>query len=284
MQWGRLDPLSSVVVCMNRKKLMAAIRALTIPCHDNGIRFTEAGRVVCIETRLSGSCYTPLIAPPLARVFRHTDFSAACPYLLVSCHVDSIYEKHWCARADPEIHGTLDNSACNAVALQAMMDNRLHVQTVVSFTGNEEYDSLGAHQTIEGLQERGLWDSLGMAIVLDLTEECYGSPFTVENLFVQTDHGATAQLKFRTKKELKRHVRGILGACPVIPDGDPDESWEYDEHRINCFSYCLPCRLLADDMHDDQGVAIEVKSLLKYADGLVMLSHAIGHAMSQPST
>ena len=61
----------------------------------------------------------------------------------------------------------------------------------------------------------------------------------------------------------------------TIKNGDEDEAWLYDKYDLNCFSLCLPCRLLGDDMHDDAGVAILRKALKKYSHALQQFTQEI---------
>ena len=267
---------------MNTQHLVETVKELTIPCRDNRSLFTETQRIDYIDKALRSSCYV-LIAnsPPLARIYKHSRFSENRPFILISCHIDSVYGRHWCESRGAELLGTLDNSACNGVLLYCMINDLLSPQIVISFTGNEEDDSIGVDQTVTYLRDNGLWDALEMVVTLDLTEEEFGHPFTLENLFVKHNHGPDSALKFDRKKDLKDYIRSIVGMCTVIMNGDPDESWQYGEYDLNAFSYCLPCRLLAGDMHDDRGVAVEIEALGKYAETLIMLTDAIGKSIER---
>jgi len=63
----------------------------------------------------------------------------------------------------------------------------------------------------------------------------------------------------------------------------PDESWEYDEYDLNCFSFCLPTRpinaLRFEDvsvwMHNDKGIVIKEESIVEYPKALLYLINGI---------
>lgn len=42
---------------------------------------------------------------------------------------------------------------------------------------------------------------------------------------------------------------------------EPDESWGYEEHKVVCFSLCIPIK---GDMHSDDGVLVRKDSLAPY--------------------
>jgi len=160
-----------------------------------------------------------------------------------------------------------------------MIQSILPEQVLVSFTGDEEYDSKGAVQTIEFLQEEELFDFLEMVIVLDITEEGYQQcHHTIENYFVEKQNQQSA-LKFNRRRKLKDYLIALVDSPVTIKNGDADEAWIYDEYDLNCFSLCLPCRLLGGDMHDDTGVAIRQKSLEGYSNALRLLTLGISKDM-----
>jgi hypothetical protein len=115
-----------------------------------------------------------------------------------------------------------------------------------------------------------------MVISLDLTEECYqSSAFTLENLFVEKANEHSL-LRFGKKKDLKKFLIEILPDTPVIKNAEADESWQYDEHDVHCFSLCLPCRCLRKgDMHNDAGVAIQKTAPAAFAEALHTLLHGL---------
>jgi len=248
---------------------------LTVPSSDDGQKFIRTDRLDLIMGILTDSDYEIFGDMLLAKVYRHQDFHANAPNMLVSCHIDSLYSENFASLKDAELQGTFDNSVCNAVLVEAMINSLLPAQVLVSFTGDEEHASKGAVQTIELLQKEGVFDSLEMVIVLDITEEGYRlCHHTIENYFVEKGNTQSI-LQFRKKRHLKQYLKTFVDSPVTIKNGDEDEAWLYDEYDLNCFSLCLPCRLLGDDMHDDAGVAILQKSLKKYSHALQQFTQGI---------
>jgi hypothetical protein len=130
---------------------------------------------------------------------------------------------------------------------------------LVSFTGDEEKDSGGVAQTLSFLEKRALFKRLELVMVLDLTEERFRTRhFTIENCFVG------------------KALKAALMASPgFVKKAAPDEAWKYREYGLDCFSFCLPCRLLGADMHARAGVAIRGDSAAGYMKAFVGLVRAI---------
>ncbi len=213
-------------------------------------------------------------------VYRHRDFQPHKPFILISSHIDSAYKNYFASDGGEEIFGTLDNSATNAILVQSMSDGAIPIQSVVAFTGDEEEDSLGAQQTIAFLKETASgWSLPEMTITLDLTEECYATKsFTIENYFVSPCSG-NHLLVFDQPTDLKDYItRKLKEEDPAFIEGaEPDESWQYRDNHLHCFSLCLPCRVLADDMHSDEGVAVRAASLDGFAATLSSLARSIAN-------
>lgn len=249
---------------------------LTVPSSDDGLSFTQPDRLARIQSALDKSDYSLFGDLPLAYLFRSQTYSPEKPAILVSAHIDSIYEAYFTRRDGEEVIGTFDNSACNAVVLHLMLTHRLPSQVLVAFTGDEEGDSRGADQTIAILQNNEpAFRNLELVITLDLTEEAFGrADFTVENYFIE-EQNEDSLLRFTRKRELKDYLMDILEHPLFVKNADQDESWQYDEHDLNCFSLCLPCKVLGEDIHDDFGVKIRAQSFFRYAEALESVTHRI---------
>lgn len=255
--------------------LSTRIIQLTIPSSDDGEEFIRTDRLDLIRKTLEHSKYECFADLPLAKIYCHRDFRADKAIVLVSCHIDSLYSKFSATLKDGELRGTFDNSACNAIAVEGMLINLFPAQVLISFTGDEENDSKGVDQTIRSLQERAVFANLEIIITLDLTEEHYQTcHFTIENYFVEQNNG-NSLLRFLKKREIKTYLAEMIDSPVFVKDAEPDESWQYDEYNLNCFSLCLPCRLLGHDMHSDIGVAISENSLDGYMNALKHLTHNI---------
>ena len=218
---------------------------------------------------------------PLAKVYGHKRLARSRSVILISCHIDSLYDSYYAEVKGAELWGTFDNSACNAILVEAMVTGLLPDQAVVSFTGDEEDESRGADQTIDYLDREGLFQNLEMVLTLDLTEEFFGrTHFSIENCFIEQT-ATKSVLRFDRKAELKHYLRSFVETDAFLRDADPDESWQYDEHDLNCFSLCLPCRVLGRDMHASQGVTIRAESPQAYLDALTRLAHGIAGDLAQ---
>jgi hypothetical protein len=265
---------------LETRMISTRIAQLTVPSYDNGCQFIRTDRLVMIKNLLAESKYHCLAEKPLAKVYCHQDFGANRPTILISCHIDSVYNAFFSSVEEKELRGTFDNSACNAIIVEMMLCEILPEQVLVSFTGDEEEDCKGVDQTIDVLDVYNIFDNLEVVIVLDLTEAKYEvADYTIENEFVEQEN-ETSLLRFRYKRQFRDYLRDILDSPIFINDEEPDESWQYDEYDLNCFSFCLPCRLLGADMHEDSGVALLQSSIEAYACALQILTQAINEDLA----
>ena len=267
--------------------LLQLICELTLPCADNGRDFNRTGRIQRIRDLLRSTPYTCLGEKPLAQVWQHPDFDPALALVLVSSHIDSHYTNYHASCDDSILLGTFDNSVTNAVILSLILENRLPQQVLVAFTGDEEDESRGADQVIDMLRNappKPIHPE--MVVVLDITEESYDShSFTFENLFRASKESHSAQLRFEKKRDLAQFLRDLLAPSDpiIIKEGEPDESWQYDEHDLNCFAFCLPCKTITGDMHDEDGVHVKESSVHQYANTLAeVLALILGHPNMKP--
>ena len=260
---------------MNLETLASRIGQFTVPNADDGEMFLETARLELIRESLAASAYHPLADLPLSKIYKHAEFRGSRPLILLSCHIDSIYKTYHTSRCGGELLGNYDNSACNALLVEAMLHNLLPPQALVAFTGDEEDEGRGADQTIGILRQENLFARVEMVIVLDLTEEHYRShSHTIENIFVRKDRSGSL-LKFASKRDLEHYLSASVASPAFVNHAAPDEAWQYHKHDLNCFSLCLPCRVLGADMHDDPGVAITEDSILAYVQTLARLTESV---------
>ena len=267
--------------------LTQLICELTLPCADNGRDFTRTDRIQRIRDLLRSTPYTCLGEKPLAQVWQHPEFDPALALVLVSSHIDSLYTKYHASCDSGILLGTFDNSVTNAVILSLILENRLPQQVLVAFTGDEEDESRGADQVIDILQNAPPNPiHPEMVVVLDITEESYDShSFTFENLFRASKEAHSAQLRFEKKRDLAQFLRDLLAPSDpiIIKEGEPDESWQYDEHDLNCLAFCLPCKTITGDMHDEKGVHVKESSVHQYANTLAeVLALILDHPNMKP--
>jgi hypothetical protein len=193
--------------------------------------------------------------------------------VVVSSHVDTVYKNFYLKEGKDVIIGTLDNSITNAVLIELILKHRLPQNLVVAFTGNEEKDSLGVDETVTYL--RSIRSSVNIAISLDITARGYRNHgYTLENYFIRKGEGRS----FRSKKQFMRYLVQILEKKKVKTihhvAADPDDTWQFDEHDLNCFSFCLPSRSIAvhnNWMHDDIGVVVKRSAIREFQAALLML-------------
>lgn len=260
--------------------------AVNVPSSDDGERFVVDDRVRTIQSLLAGSRYVERRGGGLSFIYARGDFDCGRPYVVISCHADSIYRSYFHREHGPdELIGTFDNSICVAVLIQLMLTDELPANTIVAFTGDEEAEARGADETMEALEDLCPNTCPEMVIVLDVTAECYGSSdYTAENLFFHSDGPPSPRLRFRDTEDLIHFVQRTLGRhTPVIPDAEADESWEYDEWDKNCLSLCLPTAPSPESahqsngqwMHSDSGILVRMPSLARYAEALTRLCAAV---------
>lgn len=273
------------------KHFFEILKLVNCPSMDNGEYFIDSTRVNAIKKLLLNSNYTLKKDNGLSFIYVNKQYTFK-PTILISCHIDSIYTQyHFDYFNKSEIIGTLDNSICNAMLLEMMMKDSLPPNVIISFTGNEEDESIGAKETIDYLinQQINIWNKLELVITLDVTSEGYEEQnFTIENYFIEEDYINESILRFNSKKDFKNYLKEKLYAYEKVlfvkdSMAGPDESWEYDEFDLNCISFCLPTRpkpeLKSKDidfwMHSDEGIIIKVESIVEYQKALLSLINKI---------
>ena len=271
------------------------LQEISLPCYDDGKNIIDRSRLDKIEKIATGSDYTYKVSAPLFTLFSRKPVDAFDDGIVIlSTHVDAVKEitRFYVKEIDENtIHGTLDNTATNAIALSLMLNSSLEERVLIAFTANEEKESLGATQLIEYLKPL---NKKIFVIVLDVTYEGYDSAlFTIENNFFNAEyiHETIKQvilsgnLPFRFIPEsyinLPEYIKfshlerysdgGIIEALP-------DESWNYHELGIECFSLCLPTQ---GEMHDNCGVDCKRESFAIYKDMVRDFANCIACALNK---
>jgi len=238
------------------------ITLLNVPCTDNGKKFTDNRRVKQLETIFKRSEYNLIKKASLSRIYEHKNIDRQKPIIVVSCHIDSVYTNYWnndlTNGTGACINGTLDNSACVGILAFLMYYDQLPSNVVVAFTGNEEQDGKGAKQVSRYIKKEYKDCNVKLIISLDLTNECYDKAhYTFENLTID-------------KNNITENILEILPEARIIIDAAPDDSWTYKKY-FPCFSLCLPCENIGEDMHSSLGVRIKQSSLVCFSDILQIL-------------
>lgn len=247
--------------------------------YDNGKKFTRTDRLDTICELLWNSSYRRINANGLFHLYSKVPLSELPDELIViSSHVDCQRQITKCFSKDYDddlMQGTFDNSLTNAMTVSLMLEDALAMNVVVAFTGDEEEDSTGAADVAAFF--RNLHKKIKV-IVLDVTDMGWreGCAFTIENNFWSD---TTGKVVSRLSAETGYPWRFVPSDPYEIPayiperyvigqEAEPDESWEYDEHKVECFSLCIPTK---GEMHSDDGVLVRKDSLAPYMKILSLL-------------
>ena len=239
------------------------LKAVTVDCKDNGECFTVTDRVAVIEQMLEQTDYKLIGRQPLALLYSKREVREGDRVLLISSHIDCVYNSCFCNDEGDCLRGTFDNSFGNAAVLWNMVHDRLPDNAVVAFTGDEERDSHGALQTVEALAGMGV--EVSMVLVLDVTNVGWesGTLFTLEN-----DLGIDILTGYNIISSLEQYG----GRFAFKHNAEPDESWDYADCGIPCFTLCVP---IGGELHSDAGVLLRKESALEYCNILPLLARML---------
>lgn len=242
------------------EKFFELLKAVTVDCKDDGKRFVVDDRIQVIERLFQDTPYKLVAREPLALLFAKRVPQECEKVVLISSHVDCVYSGCFCNDDDDCWRGSFDNSFGNAAVLWCMHYDNLPDNTVVAFTGDEEKNSGGAVQALLALGKIGC--NVSSAIVQDVTNVGWesGALFTIEN-----DSGFDLMQAYNLVSSLEPYS----GKFAFKHDAEPDESWEYAEYGIPCFTLCAP---VGGNLHGDEGVLLRKESALSYCDVLANLA------------
>jgi len=265
------------------------IQEISLPSYDNGSYFTDRTRLNKIEEIAAQTKYQYKVSAPLFTLFSSKPIESLGKNIVVlSTHVDAVEEITDFYINDVDIHavhGTLDNTATNAVALSLMIENTLSDHVLIAYTANEEDESLGAKQLAEFLKQCG---KKAFVIVLDVTYDGFDKAhFTIENnFFYQHEIHETVKELLTVRKVPFRFIPQDPLQLPEyikfshlerysdggIKEALADETWTYNELGIECFSLCLPIR---GEMHHNDGVDCLKERFAQYKDTVNIFSNSI---------
>lgn len=233
------------------------LRCLTIDSKDDGSHFTVTYRVEEIKKLLQASRYHLVHEGPLALIYARTTDPAQWR-VLISSHIDCVYQKCFAEEVGDFWKGTFDNSATNAAIIQLMLHDELDDHAIIAFTGDEEIHSGGAIEVMNVLHQSDA--HLDYGLVLDVTEEGWKdeAAFSIEN-----DRG----FDILTGYHIIQLLQSSEMPCTLIHDAEPDETWDYGKGIENifpplpCLSLCLPA---LGELHGEEGVLIRKSSFEPY--------------------
>lgn len=220
---------------------------LTVESKDNGEIFTQTRRLEQIKSLLQHSPYEVLYEGKLAIIYGRKDTTLSKARLLVSSHIDTVYDRCFCEESDNCWKGTFDNSATNTALVQLMLENKIGDPVLIAFTGDEEIESRGAQEVKRWFHQQTWYPQA--ILVLDVTNEGWDDAvsFTIEN-----DRG----FDLLTAYQIISSIQEAEQPCVFLHDALPDETWIYgekqspDDRSYPCLSLCLP---VGGDMHSDAG-------------------------------
>ena len=245
-------------------ELKTIVNQVTVDCKDNGRNFTVTDRIQVIGSLLENTDYQLLHKGNLCNIYGKKPVRNQS-VILISSHIDCVYDYLFCREHEDlqMLSGTFDNSLTNACVIYDMIHGRLNDNVVIAFTGDEEEDAGGVKEVVRQFRK---WNTnIALAIVLDITEEGWKEKrhFTVEN-----DLGINIMTGSRIVELLEKY-HDIYG---FVHDSEPDESYDYDEEDIPCFSLCVPSD---GDMHSENGVCVRTDSLSTYCNVLSELANGL---------
>ncbi len=255
--------------------MLEILKQINIKCEDDSKGFKDTEKIGRIDKLMRKTKFRMIHDGKLTKLYsrHHVKNLSGKSFVIVSSHIDTVYKNFYSMEGRDVVTGTLDNSITNAVLIDLLIRYDIPENVIVAFTGNEEKESLGVDETIEFLH--GIKAGAAIVASLDVTNRGYRNHgYTVENYFVKKGKGRT----FLRKKQLKNYLVEILErkkTKTIHPvSADPDDTWQFDEHNLNCFSFCIPVRNIAehgDWMHDDMGVIVKKSALKDFESGLLKL-------------
>ena len=262
--------------------LEGLLKEINVLCRDDGKQFTDTRRLEVIEKELRESEYV-LKKGNLFRLYSKKPVSEIKgKILLVSSHVDCEKDIKKCFSRNETaemLRGTYDNSITNAAILALMKEGTLPEAVIVAFTGDEEIESGGAKEVAKYRKKK---NKKFQAVVLDVTDAGWeeDADFTVENNFWNKKTGQRVcdtadELGYPwlfVPKKRKKRPDYIPKNRVYSEEAEQDESWEYDEQNVKCFSLCLP---VYGEMHSDKGVLARKQSFIHYVEMLNRVCHSL---------
>lgn len=263
------------------------LQALSVPNRDNGRVFTDPRRLERIDALVRDTKYRRINRNGLFYLYAARPLEEISTPILISSHVDCADEITECfsrEAGDGKMLGTYDNAVTNAVAVFLMREKNLPDNVIFAFTGDEEEDSGGAADLALFLKQNDA--SPAFTVVLDVTHEGWdeGAYFSVENNFwddkqeeivVRILSGLFKNWKFVPSEdyEIPAAIDEFLAPHLISQKAALcDESWEYDEWDLPCFSFCLPTK---GEMHGNDGILFRKNACEVYRTVLSVVAFAL---------
>lgn len=244
------------------------LHRLTVDCKDDGKQFIISTRIEEIKTLLQQSNYQLVSEGKLSLIYARKPKPEDWR-ILISSHIDCVYQNCFMTEDNNHWKGTFDNSATNAAIIDLMLRNELNDNAIIAFTGDEEIHSGGAIEVMNVLHKKEA--RLSHGIVLDVTEEGWDdeAAFSIEN-----DRG----FDILTGYHIIQKIQATEMPCTFVHHAEPDETWDYGKGieegfpPLPCLSLCLPAQ---GELHGEAGVLIRKTSLQPYQEILKELVNSL---------
>ena len=243
--------------------ISSLLNRVTVDCKDDGETFQHTERIEVIKDYLRESSYQLIAEESLFLLYGKKQPRPGDAVVLISSHIDCVYQRCFFTESDEVYHGTFDNSFTNAALLYEMKCDTLPDDVLIAFTGDEEHDSAGAIAVNVYLTKQQT--PIRFALVLDVTNAGWASNhlFAIEN-----DLGIDILTAHRIVEILKTYE----GQYTFLHNAEPDETWDYDEYGIPCMTLSAP---VGGNMHSEEGVTIRKKTFPVYCEVLYKLVEVV---------
>lgn len=239
------------------------LEKVTCDCKDDGQQFLVTNRIEVIKYVLASTDYQLLAEEGLFLLYGKKELQDGDEVVLVSSHVDCVFQHCFCKQEGDVYRGTFDNSFTNASLLLAMQQGNLPDNVVIAFTGDEEKDSGGAVAVNVYLTKLNC--SIRFALVLDVTLAGWetGKLFALEN---------DLNIDLLTAHCIIEGLRRYEGSYEFLHFAEPDETWDYAEYGIPCLTLSAP---VSGNMHGEEGVLLRPETYPLYTEVLVNLAELL---------
>lgn len=236
------------------------LEQVTCDCKDDGERFQITNRLDVIKQFLASTDYQLLAEEDLFLLYGKKQVRSDEEVVVISSHVDCVYQHCFCRQEDDYYRGTFDNSFTNAAVLLEMKKGNLPDNVVIAFTGDEEKDSGGAVALNVFLTRLNC--KIAFALVLDVTTAGWeeGKLFALEN---------DLNIDLLTAHRIVNGVSAYQGKYEFLHFAEPDETWDYAEYGIPSLTLSAP---VGGNMHGEEGVLLRKATYPIYREVLVMLA------------
>jgi len=227
---------------LDKNNFLKIFNEINYPCYDNGQNFIELKKIFNIKNLLKD--YNSEDGDLFVFFYKSKNNK-----IILSSHIDCVYDKTHCKVKKNGLYATLDNSLTNAILIYCVKKYpKLFSNVDILFTGNEEDKSKGAMEFAQRLNNTHF--------VLNMDVTCGDSPKPkFEN--------AISKLNDKFLYYLKKDKSKFL----VDYSFSDDDYREFSKKTSSAISYCIPILPITKSenwMHDDDGQFVDFNSIKNY--------------------